>query len=116
MKLLEFASLVPEFNKLTTRELICHFAWFLHVHKSKETMVYADIRGCFRELHLKEVDVSVYMPQMANKREPDLIKVKGGYKLEGTLRRTFDARVRPTRERRSYNEDAGRFACHAGHC
>jgi hypothetical protein len=92
MKLTEFVGIVPEFNGLTARDLICHFVWFLHVHKSKETVGYADVRACFRELHLKEVDVTVYLPQMANKREPDLIRVKGAYKLEGKLRRAFDAK------------------------
>jgi hypothetical protein len=45
-----------------------------------------------RELYLKEVDVTTYLPQMANKREPDLIRHKGGYRLEGRLRRTLDAK------------------------
>lgn len=92
MKLTEFVGLMPDLDKLTSRDLIIHFAWFLHVHRSKDTIGYADVRGCFRELHLKEVDVTVYLPQMANKREPDLIKAKGGYKLEGRLRRGFDAK------------------------
>jgi hypothetical protein len=92
MTLTEFAGIVPDFNNLTPRDLICHFAWFLHVHKSKENVGYADVRACFRELYLKEVDVTTYLPQMANKREPDLIRHKGGYRLEGRLRRTLDAK------------------------
>lgn len=92
MLLTEFARIVPNFNNLTPRDLICHFVWFLHVHKSKEAVNYADVRGCFRELHLKEVDVTVYLPQMANKREPDLIRVKSTYKLEGKLRRALDTK------------------------
>lgn len=92
MTLTEFVALVPNFNGLSPRDLICHFAWFLHAQRSKEVLNYADVRACFRELHLKEVDVTVYLPQMASKREPDLIKVKGGYKLEGKARRAFDAK------------------------
>lgn len=92
MTLTEFVRLVPDFDALAPRDLICHFTWFVHVHQGKEIVTYSDIRACFRALHLKEVDVTVYMPQLAARRDPDLLKSKGGYRLEGKMRRALDAK------------------------
>jgi hypothetical protein len=56
----------------------------------------ADIRGCFREIGAFEPDVSVYLPQMAAKKAPDLIRTKGGYRLERAVRAEFDSKYGQT--------------------
>jgi hypothetical protein len=90
MDVIDFISSVDGFDALSTHDKICAFAWFLHEYKSAQTFGNSDIRECFRAAHLVSPDVSVYLPRLADKKPAELIRVKGAYKLEGTLRRALD--------------------------
>src|ERR1700730_326460 len=92
MELLEFTSQVPAFERLPPRDQICLLAWHLHVHRGVETIDNAALRDCFRQLSLVGPDVSVYLPRMASRKPPDLVKFKGAYRLEGSVRRTLDTK------------------------
>jgi hypothetical protein len=88
MELPELANQVGGFDQLQPRERIKLFAWFLHTHKNLEVVDNAAIRGCFSELHLVDPNVAKYLPRMIGYR--DLMKVKGGYRLERAVRVEFD--------------------------
>jgi hypothetical protein len=91
MNVREFVGQVSNFDAMAPREKICVFAWYLHTHREAEIFDNDAIRDCFREADLLAPDVTVYLPRMADKQPPDLIRVRGGYKLEGKVRRTLDA-------------------------
>jgi hypothetical protein len=48
------------------------------------------MRQCFKDVGLDPPDMSVYLPRLAAKKPPQLIKEKGGYHLSGAVRRDFD--------------------------
>jgi hypothetical protein len=89
MTLSEFLQQVPNFHALTPRDKIAHFGWFLHAHKDTEVLTNANVRGCFNELHIAAPNLSIYLPRMEGR---ELLRTRGGFKLEGNLRREFDAK------------------------
>ena len=52
----------------------------------------AAIRACYDELHLAVPNVAMYLPRLAELKPPDLVKVKGGYKLERSVRSMLDSK------------------------
>lgn len=92
MELADFVDQVPQFDRLSPREKIALFAWFLHTHKDRSVVTNDSIRSCYRQLHLTPPDVSVYMPRMADAKPPELLKERGGYKLSRTTRSALDAK------------------------
>lgn len=92
MELSELVAQVEGFEALPTRDKIRLFAWHLHTHKGRETVDNAAIRSCYDELHLTQPNVAMYLPRFAEAKPPDLVKVKGGYKLERSVRTSLDAK------------------------
>jgi hypothetical protein len=92
MELRELVEQVEGFDALPPRERIRLFAWHLQTHKSKDSFDNAAIRGCYEELHLASPNVAAYLPRFAATKPPDLVKVKGGYKLERSVRSALDAK------------------------
>jgi hypothetical protein len=92
MELRDLVDQVEGFGALPPRDKIRLFAWHLHTNKSREIFDNAAIRGCFDELHLTDPHVAKYVTRMAESKPPDLVKVKGGYKLERSVRITLDAK------------------------
>jgi hypothetical protein len=90
MELSEFISRLPNFGALTSYEKIHLFAWYLHTHRGADVFDNAAIRSCFVEVHAVCPDVSVYLPRMAAKRPPEVLRNKSGYRLEGSTRRRLD--------------------------
>lgn len=80
--LADFIASVSDFDACSPREKILILSWFLHEHRGEEVLTNSSLRGCFKELHLPAPDMAVYLPRMAAGRTRDLIRVRGGYKLE----------------------------------
>jgi hypothetical protein len=89
MDLADLVNQVSGFEEVPPRERIQLFAWFLHAHRDKEIFGNADLRACFSELHLADPNVAKYLPRMV--AYGDLVKVRGGFKLERTVRVALDA-------------------------
>lgn len=51
------------------------------------------MRQSFKDAGVDPPDMSVYLPRLAVKKPPQLIKEKGGYRLAATVRRTLDMRL-----------------------
>lgn len=90
MELADLAGQVDGFDNLPPREKIRLFAWHLHSNKGKEVFDNAGIRTCYDELNLAAPNVAMYLPRFAKAKPPDLVKVKGGYKLERSVRTALD--------------------------
>jgi hypothetical protein len=90
MELSEFIARVPHFDSLAPREKMRLFAWYLHACRGMEILDNAAIRACFTAINAADPNVARELPRMADRRPPDLIRVRGGYKLEGTLKRSLD--------------------------
>jgi hypothetical protein len=91
MTLSEFVAQLAGFDGPPPRDKIRLFAWYLHSHDGVEVLTNDNVRECFRQIAADPPNVSVYMPRML-KNPIDLIKVRGGYKLEGSVKRTLDAK------------------------
>lgn len=92
MQLTELVEQVEGFDALPPREKIRLFAWYLHAHKAKEAIDNAAVRSCYDELHLPDPNVAKYMPRMAEAKPADFVKVKGGYKLQRSIRTALDVK------------------------
>ncbi|WP_287979970.1 hypothetical protein [Sphingomonas sp.] len=51
------------------------------------------MRQCFKEVGIDAPDMSVYLPRLAAKKPPQLIREKGGYRLAGAVRRVLDIKL-----------------------
>src|SRR5260370_312150 len=90
MILRDFVAQVDGFDALSTRDKICLFGWFIHTYENKESFDNAAVRSCFERLHLVDPNVAKYLPRYADAQPPDFVRVKGGYKLERTVRAALD--------------------------
>jgi hypothetical protein len=90
MQVADFVAQVGGFDGLPPREKIQLFAWFLHTHRGQEVFDSGGIRVCFDELHALQPNVALYLTRMLEAKPPDLIKVRGGFKLERQVRVALD--------------------------
>jgi hypothetical protein len=90
MELRDFVAQLEGFNGLPPREKIRLFAWYLHTYRGQDAFDNAAIRACYDELHMPDPNVAKYLPRMEAFKPPDLVSVKGGYKLERTVRISLD--------------------------
>jgi hypothetical protein len=56
-----------------------------------EVITNANVRACFHELSIADPNVAKYLPRMVA-NPVQFLSVRGGYKLEGTLRRALDGK------------------------
>jgi hypothetical protein len=88
MELVDLINKVSGFDQLSPRDKIKIFAWFLHAYRDRETFDNTAIRACFAELHLADPNVAKYLPRMVDYK--DLVKTKGNFKLERSVRVDLD--------------------------
>lgn len=93
-RLSEFVSRVPGFHGLTKVDQIIHFVWFLHEIERKDAVDGTAVRACFERSHIEPPNMSVYLPRLASKKPPQLIKSRSGYRLEGRARRHLDTKYK----------------------
>jgi hypothetical protein len=93
MNLNDLARVIPNLTGQTHVEKIKAFAWHLHAHCEMDRFGLPDIQACYDSLHYaKPRNLSGCLAQLQGKKPPDLLKDKRGYRLEGRIRETFDAR------------------------
>lgn len=88
----DFAGGVPGFYRKTSVEQLLALAWFVEAQQQRASFDGAYMRQCFREAGLEPPDMSVYLPRLASKKPPQLMREKGGYRLAGATRRELDKR------------------------
>ncbi len=88
----DFASSIAGFYKRSAVDQLLALAWFVETRQQRTTFDGVYMRQCFKEVGIDPPDMSVYLPRLAAKKPPQLIKENGGYRLTAAMRRTFDAR------------------------
>lgn len=68
-------------------------AWFVEARQQRSSFDGAYMRQCFKDVGVDPPDMSVYLPRLAAKKPPQLIKEKGAYKLAAAVRRKLDMRL-----------------------
>jgi hypothetical protein len=91
-ELQDFVAPTEGFYRKSAVDQLLVMAWFLEAHQQRPCFDAAQMRECFRKVALDAPDMSVYLPRLAAKKPPQLIKVKGGYRLSGAVRRDLDKR------------------------
>jgi hypothetical protein len=94
MTLVDFVHQIPNFDRLPPREKMKLFAWHLHAHGGRETFDNAAMRDCFQQLAIQPPEIAKYLGRMADATPAELVRVRGDYKLEGSVRRAMDAKYK----------------------
>lgn len=90
MELHEFATLVG-FSQLSQADQVLHFGWYLLRHRGKETFDQAAVRGCYRERHMDEPNLSVVFRRLLERRPKVVLEgAAGSIRLEGRIRDALD--------------------------
>ena len=90
MELSEFTALVSNFSSLAQTDQILHFAWYLHTFRNKETVDQAAVRGCFKERHMDEPNLSLLFKRIIDRRPKVVLASGSGFRLESKIREQFD--------------------------
>lgn len=88
----DFAGSVPGFYRKTAVDQLIALAWFAEARQQRASFDGAYLRDCFKAAGVEPPDMSVYLPRLASKKPPQLVREKGGYRLAGAVRRSLDAR------------------------
>ena len=86
MELIEFKALVPNFPNLSQTDQVLHFGWYLHTHRNKDVFDQAAIRGCFKECHMDEPNLSLLFKRLVERRPKVVLQTAAGLKLEARAR------------------------------
>lgn len=89
----DFAGSAPGFYRSTAVEQLLALAWFAEARQQRASFDGAHMRQCFKGAGVDAPDMSVYLPRLAAKKPPQLVKEKGGYRLAGAVRRALDTRL-----------------------
>lgn len=68
-------------------------AWFEEARLNRPNFDAAHMRQCFRSAGVDPPDLSVYLPRLASKKPPQLVKERAGYRLAATVRRALDTKL-----------------------
>jgi hypothetical protein len=92
MELQDLISQVADFDAKTPREKMRLFAWYLHAHGGRETFETSDIKTCYDQLHLSQINIALNLNRMADSKPPDLLRERKGFKLGRIVRSELDAK------------------------
>lgn len=97
-ELQDFVASTTGFYRKSAVDQLLIMAWFLGARQQRICFSPLDMRQCFRKVGLEAPDMSVYLPRLASKKPPQLIKEKGNYRLSGTVSRELDKKygINPT--------------------
>lgn len=88
----DFASAQTGFYRKTAVDQILAFAWFAGSSLGRPIFDGEFMRQCFKAAGIEPPNMSIYLPRLAAKRPPQLVKEKGGYRLAGGVKRALDTR------------------------
>lgn len=93
MSVSDFVSHTSDFYKKSAVDQLLMLTWFAEARQQKIGVDGAYLRECFRAAGIDPPDMSIYLPRLAAKRPPQLVRDKGLFRLAGNLRREFDRRL-----------------------
>lgn len=94
MLVADFASHTRGFYNKSAVDQILLLVWFAEVEQQKSGVDGSYLRQSFRAVGIDPPDTSVYLPRLASKKPPQLVREKGLYRLAGNLRRELDRQLR----------------------
>lgn len=89
----DFAGSAPGFYRGTAVDQLLALAWFSEARQERANFDGVYMRQCFREAGVDPPDMSIYLPRLATKKPPQLVKERSGYRLAATVRRALDTRL-----------------------
>lgn len=89
----DFAGSIPGFYRKTSVEQLLALAWFAEARQERVGFDGAFLRQSFRDAGLDAPDFSVYLPRLAAKKPPQLVKERTGYRLAASMRRELDKQL-----------------------
>lgn len=89
----DFASQTNGFYRKTLVEQLLILAWYAEAREGRAGVNGAYLRGCFKAAGIDAPDMSVYLPRLAAKKPPQLVRDRGAYRLAGQTRRELDRRL-----------------------
>jgi hypothetical protein len=89
----DFAGSIAGFYRKSAVEQLLLLAWFVEARQQRTCFDSPYMRQCFRDAGLEPPDLSVYLPRMAAKKPPQLIKERNGYRLASAVRRELDKKL-----------------------
>ena len=92
MSVADFASQTSGFYSRTRVDQLIMLAWYAESCEGKMSFDGTYLRDCFRAVGIDAPDMSVYLPRLATKKPPQLIREKGQFRLAGNVRRELDRR------------------------
>lgn len=90
MLLADLVNQVVNFDAATPREKMRLFAWYLHVHGAKDVFEPSDIKACYDNLHMSQINIAMNLNRMADSKPPDLLRERKGFKLARPVRLELD--------------------------
>lgn len=93
MTLEEFVAQVPHFADTSHADKIKLFGWFLHAHSNQARFDAAALRACYDAIHAPQpTNLNPYLKALTDKKPPELLRDRDGYRLEGRVRAALDQR------------------------
>lgn len=93
MSVVDFASQTSGFYKKSSVDQLLLLTWFAEVRQQRLGVDGAYLRQCFRAAGVDPPNLSMYLPRLAAKKPPQLVREKGLYRLAGSLRRELDRQL-----------------------
>lgn len=92
-KVLEFAESVNGFYRKNYVDQLMLLCWYMEAVEGKTPISAPGIRNAFVQVGVKPPDVSKYLKRQADKKTPQLIRVNGGFKIAGAVKRSLDSQI-----------------------
>lgn len=89
----EFTESVSGFHSKSAVDQLLLLGWFIEAVEGKPCFTALDMRPAFQKAGIEPPNVSQDLDRHKNKKPPQVVKSGAGFQLEGTVRRSMDAKV-----------------------
>jgi hypothetical protein len=90
MTLVDFVSQVRGFYKKSAVDQLLIISWFAEAKEQRVGVDGAYLRQSFRAVGVEPPDMSIYLPRLAGKKPPQIVREKSQFRLAGSVRRELD--------------------------
>lgn len=89
----DFAESVSGFYSKSAVDQLLMLGWYSEAVDGKPAFTSSSMRTAFQQVGVDPPNVAQYLSRLAKKKPPQIVKVSGGYKLAGTVRRLYDTKI-----------------------
>lgn len=87
-----FADSVSGFYSKSAVDQLLLLGWYMEAVEGKASFNSTTMRTAFEQVGVDPPNVTQYLDRLAKKKPPQLVKAGGGYKLAGSVRRSYDTK------------------------